>query len=233
MGFASCLRYRSREANRTLHDIWPSPALVYYICIVRGSCPQTEFCHLQNSLFLQVLHSPILTALLHGTRAVAISQTLWCGTRNGITKLSQRVPPIFGWVAITLGIGQHSSLSYYNTGQLLTNDRLATLQFSTLLWPPTVMGRPLYFAAVVFIFLLLFFLAYSQLSEIGCLPYFHTWRGLSADLECMSKMCCTQLAENTGRKNYAKKSPSAHRCRTLLGYIFATKACINNWKKTC
>jgi len=35
---------------------------------------------------------------------------------------------------------------------------------------------PLYFAAVVSIFLLLllFFLAYSQQSEIGCLPYFHT-----------------------------------------------------------
>ena len=109
----------------------------------------TEFCKMQNSLCVQVLYSPILVALLHGTRAVAISQPLWCGTRNGITKLSQRVPPIFGWAAITLGIGPHSSLSYYNTGQLLTNDRLATVQFSTLLWPPTVMGRPLYFAAVV------------------------------------------------------------------------------------
>jgi len=39
-----------------------------------------------------------------------------------------------------------------------------------------VIGRPLYFAAVVTIFLLLlssFFLAYSQRSEIGYLPYFH------------------------------------------------------------
>jgi len=46
-----------------------------------------------------------------------------------------------------------------------------------------------------------FFLAESQRSEIGCLPYFHTWCGLSANLECMSEMCCTRLAENTGRKN--------------------------------
>jgi len=30
----------------------------------------------------------ILAALLHGTRAVNVSQTLWCGTTNGITELS-------------------------------------------------------------------------------------------------------------------------------------------------
>jgi len=38
-----------------------------------------------------------------------VSQTLRRGTRNGITELSQRAPPIFGWAAITLGIGPHSS----------------------------------------------------------------------------------------------------------------------------
>jgi len=31
----------------------------------------------------------------------------------------------------------------------------------------------------------------------------------------------------------AKKSPSAHHRTTLLGYIFATKACIYNRAKTC
>jgi len=31
----------------------------------------------------------------------------------------------------------------------------------------------------------------------------------------------------------AKKSPSAHHHTTLLGYIFATKARIDNRKKTC
>jgi len=30
-------------------------------------------------------------------------------TRNGITELSQTAPPMFGWAAITLGIGPHSS----------------------------------------------------------------------------------------------------------------------------
>jgi len=43
----------------------------------------------QNSLYVQVLRSPILTALLHSTQAARVSQTLRRGTRNGITELSQ------------------------------------------------------------------------------------------------------------------------------------------------
>jgi len=72
-----------------------------------------------------------------------------------------------------------------------------------------------------------FFLAYSQRPQIGCLPYFHTWHGLNANLECMSEMCCTLLPENTGRK----KSPFWHHRTTLSGCIFAAEACIDNWKK--
>jgi len=49
-----------------------------------------------------------------------------------------------------------------------------------------------------------FFLAYSQWPQIGCLSYFHTWGSHSANLESRSEMCCTQLTENTGCKNYAK-----------------------------
>jgi len=44
-------------------------------------------------------------------------------------------------------------------------------------------------------------------------------------------VCSTRLAGNRGRKNHAKKSPSAHHRTTLSGYIFATKACIHNPKK--
>ena len=42
------------------------------------------------------------------------------------------------------------------------------------------------------------------ISSYGCLPYFHTWCGLSANLECRSEMCCSRLAANTGRENVAK-----------------------------
>jgi len=44
-------------------------------------------------------------------------------------------------------------------------------------------------------------------------------------------MCCTQLAENTGRKKVAKKSPSGHHRTILLGYMFATKALIDKGEK--
>ena len=57
-------RRRSTEANQTLHDVWPSPGLVHYVYIFGGSCPITEFCQVQNSLCVQVLHSYILAALL-------------------------------------------------------------------------------------------------------------------------------------------------------------------------
>jgi len=62
-------RCRSSKANRTLHDVWPSPALLHHIYIFGGSCPLTESRHVQNSLCVQVLRSPTLAALLHGTPA--------------------------------------------------------------------------------------------------------------------------------------------------------------------
>jgi len=71
-------RRHSLEANQTLNDLWPSPGLVRYVYIFGGSCPPppTEFCHVQSSLCVQVLHSPILAVLLHSTRVVGVSQTL-------------------------------------------------------------------------------------------------------------------------------------------------------------
>jgi len=106
-------RRRSTLANQTLHYLWSSPGLVHYIYIFVGFCPLAEFWHVQYSLCVQVLRSRIglMAALLHGTPAAGLSQTLGHGTRNGITELSQTAPPIFDLAAITLGIGPHSS--YY------------------------------------------------------------------------------------------------------------------------
>ena len=98
------------------------------------------------------------------------------------------------------------------------------VELFSYLWPAY------YIFALLFLSLFfIFFLAYFQRPQIGCLPYFHTWCGPSANLECRSEMCCTRLAGNTGRK----KSPFWHHRTILLGYIFGTKACINNRKKTC
>jgi len=77
------------------------------------------------------------------------------------------------------------------------------------------------------IFYLFYFLASSQRPQIGCLPYFRTWCGLSANLKCTCEMCSTWLAATTGRK----KSPFWHHRTTLLGYIFGTKTRIDNRKK--
>jgi len=84
------------EANQTLHDVWPSPGLVHYIYIFRGSCPITEFCEVQNSLCVQVLRSPILSALPHGTRVVGIGQTLrrWA---EGATYIQQGGHHVGNW----------------------------------------------------------------------------------------------------------------------------------------
>ena len=56
----------SPEANQTLHNVWPYPGLLHYT--FSGSYP-SEFRHMQNSLCIQILRSPILLALLHSTPA--------------------------------------------------------------------------------------------------------------------------------------------------------------------
>jgi len=102
-------RRRSTEVNKTLQDVWPSPTVVHYMSIVYELAKfLTEFAS-KFTLRPSLTFSYILATLLHGTRAAAVSETLWHGTRNGIRELSQSAPPTFGWAAITLGIGPHSS----------------------------------------------------------------------------------------------------------------------------
>jgi len=102
VSFASWHRYRTDAAQRRS----TKPCIVFghllggYTIDFWGSSPQMEFCQLQNSLCVQVLHSAILAALLHGTQALGVSRTL----RHGIKEwnygtfarhFQQRVPPIF------------------------------------------------------------------------------------------------------------------------------------------
>ena len=71
---------------RCLAISWASTLYIHYL----GHLPRAEFCQVQNSLYVEVLRSPMLAALLHGTPAAGVSQTLRRGTWNGITELSQR-----------------------------------------------------------------------------------------------------------------------------------------------
>jgi len=86
--------------------------IMHYVYIFDGCCPLTEFCQVQNSLYVQGLRSPILAALLHVTPSAGVRQTLLCA------ELSQRAPRIFGWAAITLGIGPHFSFCLVPYGRL-------------------------------------------------------------------------------------------------------------------
>jgi len=62
-----------------------------------------------------------------------------------------------------------------------------------------------------------------QPSQIGCLPYFRTWCGLSANLGCRSETCCTRLAENTGRKKIAKSFAICAPSHNFVGLYLRNK----------
>ena len=80
---------------------------------------------------------------------------------------------------------------------------------NAFLWPPYEIGQAIIFLPCGF-FLSFFVFSSPHLSgrRLDVLPYFHTWCDLSANLECMSEMCCTRLTGNTGRKKIASLTPS-------------------------
>jgi len=80
-------------------------------------------------------------------------------------------------------------------------------------------------------FYLLFFLAYSQPSQIECLPYFYTWCGLSANLGCRSEMCCTCLAVIQDAK-VAKNSPYMGTIAQLCRAISSQPCHVSTTEKT-
>ena len=124
---------------------------------------------------------------------------------------------MFGRATIRLGIGPHSSFCVVPCGRLQTKlatresfwahvsivHRILRKECSQkllvmvalcsradhyILWSSYVIGQTIY---IFMLFLLssffFYFLAISQPSEIRCLPYFHTWCGLSANLECAAR----------------------------------------------
>ena len=88
------------------------------------------------------------------------------------------------------------------------------------LWPPYGIGRTIIFSSLRLFCLSFssFFLAESQPSQIGCLPYFHAWGGLSTNLGCRSETCGTWLAEKRGCKNRHLGS-IAQLCRAISSQL--------------
>ena len=89
-----------------------------------------------------------------------------------------------------------------------------------------------YIFALWFLLLSFFFFSSPNLSRRRldvCHTSTHgTWCGLNANLRCRSETCCTRLAGNAWTQKIRQKSPSWHHRSTLSGYIFATKARIDN-----
>jgi len=79
-GSASCLRYCRDVAHRGPTKLCTmfGHLLGWYTIIIHfeGSCSLREFCHLQSSLCVQVVRSPILATLLQCTWVVGVSKTL-------------------------------------------------------------------------------------------------------------------------------------------------------------
>ena len=97
-----------------------------------------------------------------------------------------------------------------------------SLTFLLYLWSPYVIGQTIIFLPCDFYLLSFFFLFSSPNLVDWCLPYLHTWCGLSANLRCMSETCCTRLAGNAGRKKVAKNrhlGTIAQSCRAISSQL--------------
>jgi len=107
----------------------------------------------------------------------------------------------------------------------------SNVHYSILLWPLYAIRAGHYIFALWFLLSFFFFLFSSPNLSRRRLnvyhTYFHTWCGLSANFGCRSETCCTLKIGI----QYAKKSPFGHHSTTLWGYVFASKACIDNRKK--
>ena len=66
-------------------------------------------------------------------------------------------------------------------------------------------------------FLFLSFFSLPIWLRIGCPPYFHTWCGLSANLECRSEMCFMQLTKNTRTQKLCKKTTICTPSHNVVG----------------
>jgi len=99
-----------------------------------------------------------------------------------------------------------------------------TIQPSSLS-PPCIAGCGHIYFRPVSIFLS-FFLALSQRLQIGCLPYFHTWCGLSANLGCMSLLHTARCKYRTQKNRHF--GTIAQLCRAVSSQL---RQCIDNPKK--
>ena len=97
-----------------MYDVWPSPGLVQYMHFWRllsfnGILPAAAKFTLRASLEFSYIGS---VTVRHSSSWHQPNFVAWY--KNGIMEFLQRALSIFGWAAITLGIGPHSSVKMYS-----------------------------------------------------------------------------------------------------------------------
>ena len=101
-------RRRSPEANRTLHDVWALLGCYIIYTFSAALAPRWNFAtckiHFASKSCILLYWQRYCPALQQ--RGQPPNFAAWY--KNRITELSRRAPPVFGWAAMTLGIGPHS-----------------------------------------------------------------------------------------------------------------------------
>ena len=168
----------------------------------------------------------VVECLLHCSQLVMLcfgSKSSWCCVLSQVVRVTLTRPSwhrsdMVQWlVSCATELGYEALISLMKSWYTLFTPAEATSQY--LSTSPHFFIAALCNRAGHYIFALWFlsssyFLSFffprliSAATQIGCLPYFCTWRGPSANLECRSEMCCLRLAANTGRKKVAIWAPS-------------------------
>ena len=79
-------RRRSTEVDQSLHYVRPYPGPVYCIYIFGSSCPLTEFCHVQNSLCVQLrIIAQVCRAISSQLRHVSTIGKNWLNSNTSFT----------------------------------------------------------------------------------------------------------------------------------------------------
>jgi len=101
----------------------------------------------------------------------------------------------------------------------------------SLLWPPYGIGQAIIFSSCCFLCLCSFFSTPNLSRRRSDVYYTSTqWCGLCANNDAgLKRAACGSLKIQDAK--HRQKSPSGHHRTNLLGYFFATKACIDNQKK--
>jgi len=118
-GFASWLRYCSGVAHRRptklctmFGRLLAATLYIHFRGLLppNGSLPGAKFTFPLSFAFSYI--GSVTARHGHSSSGRRPNFAAWRGTRNGITELSQRAPPIFGRA---LGIGPHFSLNIFQT----------------------------------------------------------------------------------------------------------------------